>query len=101
MRKLCPHKFKKWLKITELNIAEVGFGPWQTNSISKLCCYDINSSDFKPSKEHGMFRQKCSIGPAGNNGMCGVSQTYPFEAACLEEAVAPNHDDHECKCCAE
>ena len=101
MRKRWPHKLKKLLKTTELNIVEVGFGPWQTSSISKLCCYDINSSDFKSLEEYDMSRQKCSSGPAGNNGVCGMSHTYPFPAACLEEAVALNHDNHECKCCVE
>lgn len=87
MRNLCHHKFKKLLMVIPLSIVELGFDPRHTDSkyISKyifvLCCYDIKSPEFKPSKKHDMPRQKCSIATAGNNDMCGANLIYPLPTA--------------------
>lgn len=80
MKEQCHHKFKKLLKIIQLNIVDwdlISGTPILSAFLNPLCCYDINSSDFKSSKEHDIPRQKCSIGTARNN-MCEMNLIYPF-----------------------
>lgn len=58
MRKLCHHKFKKLLTIIQLGRVEQGFDPNQTDFTSfqsGVSCCDINSLDFKSSKEQDVL----------------------------------------------